>query len=186
MRTIQDHTGLFEFTVEQLKIKWANLTRKYKLLITPPTGGATENGETTPGDWEYFDLLHEFMSSQHTINPPIVINSCGIVVENSNNNFPNDDELHVAGPSNVNPDGSNVSSPETATQSPESMAEQSNRKRKRNRYTQQDMFEFFVEESKRKKKEGRKFFTLLKSIAGAQNIELPNMDSSSSDSEPDF
>ncbi|XP_065084209.1 uncharacterized protein LOC135706520 [Ochlerotatus camptorhynchus] len=89
--TIKEKAGLGEFSIQQIKIKWANLTTKYKVLVTPPTGGATENGEQTPDDWEHFNQLHDFMATQHIINPPLVVNSCGIVVQNSHN-IPNEAE----------------------------------------------------------------------------------------------
>lgn len=59
---------------------------------------------------------------------------------------------------------------------------QSENKRKK-RYSQQDMFEYFRKESKRKRKESKKCLLLLKSIAQSQNITVPFDNSSSSDSD---
>ncbi|XP_019542526.3 uncharacterized protein LOC109413247 [Aedes albopictus] len=196
-RKIQQQAELHEFTDEQVKIKWNNLTRKYKILITPPTGGATENGEELAEDWEHFGQMHEFMSTQHTINPPLVVNSCGVIVENSNNipielSNQDDGQEMEAGPSGsveAGPsDGAYVSSPEMIppTSSPQNSEGYADRgRRKRSRYSQQDMFEFFVKQSKQKKKEGKKFFGLLKRIAESQNVDVADFDSSSSDSDAD-
>lgn len=170
----------------------------FKLLITPPTGGATENGEELAEDWEHFGQMHEFMSTQHTINPPLVVNSCGVIVENSNNipielSNQDDGQEMEAGPSGsveAGPsDGAYVSSPEmippaSSPQNSEGYADRG--RRKRSRYSQQDMFEFFVKQSKQKKKEGKKFFGLLKRIAESQNVDVADFDSSSSDSDADI
>lgn len=163
----------------------------FQLLITPPTGGATENGEQTPEDWEHFNQMHEFMSTQHTINPPLVVNSCGVIVENSRNvpleqQSILDEDTSEAGPSSSIQGSYSGSLESTAPgTSSEGMEKPEKLARKRNRFTQQEMFEHFVKESKRKRKEGQKFFSLLKCIAQAQNIEVPNYDSSSSESDLD-
>lgn len=156
------------------------------MLITPPTGGATENGEQTPDEWEHFAQLHEFMSTQHTINPPLVVNSCGVVVENSSNTSQGsgglqDDDLMDVGPS-TSPGTSYFSSPEPMPPS-QQVQEDGPEKKKRKKYSQQDMFEYFVQESERKKKEGKRFFQLVKCFAESQNVIVPNFDSSSSDSD---
>lgn len=55
--------------------------------------------------------------------------------------------------------------------------------KKKKRYSQQDMFEFFRRECKWKRKENKQCLMLLKSIAQSQNITVPIDSSSSSDSD---
>lgn len=57
--------------------------------------------------------------------------------------------------------------------------QQTETKRKK-RYSQQDMFEYFRKESKKKRKDSKQCLMLLKSIAQSQNISVPSFDISSS------
>ncbi|KAJ8881313.1 hypothetical protein PR048_017794 [Dryococelus australis] len=54
-------------------MKWENLMRKYKELITPPIGSSTKEG--VPTQWPFFEIVHDFMSSHHTIQPPLLIDT---------------------------------------------------------------------------------------------------------------
>lgn len=53
--------------------RWENLVRKYKDIRNPPTGSSTEKG--VPTQWTYFNTLHDFMASRHTIHPPLLIDT---------------------------------------------------------------------------------------------------------------
>lgn len=135
------------------------------------------------------------MSTQHTINPPLVVNSCGIVVQNTHPREAGgtQHEENQPGTSRSGSDayfssaetGSTISSPEAISPTPP-VEHSGGGNRRRKRYSQQDMFEYFVKDSERKKKEGKQFLTMIKCIAQAQNINVPNFDSSSSESEMDF
>ncbi|XP_062550351.1 uncharacterized protein LOC134215114 isoform X2 [Armigeres subalbatus] len=229
-RTILQSSGLHIYTIDQVKAKWNNLTKKYKQLIAPPTGGATENGEQRADQWVHFDQMHEFMSSQHTCYPPLVVNSNGDIIRNAHNSpepidsefvdsscfdvsdyivfdpEPSADsvedsttcEYSAFAPSEYDGIQNRASTPmstDSAVAVPSGFGRQRSTndeddlrnihtdKKRKKRYSQQDMFQFFREECKRKRKESKQCLMLLKSIAQAQNIDMPMDDSSSSDSE---
>ncbi|XP_053695687.1 uncharacterized protein LOC128743184 [Sabethes cyaneus] len=73
-RTIQETSGLRVFSIEQLKVKWNNLSKKYKKLVALPTDDATEAGELKANSWVHFDNMHKFMSTQHSCYPQLVVN----------------------------------------------------------------------------------------------------------------
>lgn len=125
----------------------------------PEVDGLNGNAQETAGNDENFNISEYIM-----FDPEI---------SSSDEPVPMATSSPVAGPS-----GYRRTRDSPGTEEPENMM-QSQKKRKK-RYSQQDMFEFFRRESKQKRKETRNCLMLLKSIAESQNISVPSFDNSSS------
>ncbi|CAJ1078652.1 trihelix transcription factor GT-3b-like [Xyrichtys novacula] len=66
-----------EVTTAQASKKWENLKKKYRDLILPRTGSGTEAGETTPGTWPYFQLMHTALGDKDSVKPLNLISTAG-------------------------------------------------------------------------------------------------------------
>ncbi|CAJ1057781.1 uncharacterized protein LOC121638256 isoform X2 [Xyrichtys novacula] len=51
-------------------------------LILPRTGSGTEAGETTPGTWPYFQLMHKALGDKDSVKPLNLISTAGDVAGN--------------------------------------------------------------------------------------------------------
>lgn len=47
----------------------------FHTIIEPPTGLGTEDTGPKALTWPYFDLIHEYCSERHNINPPNIVDT---------------------------------------------------------------------------------------------------------------
>lgn len=222
-RIIRNTADLMDFTPEQLRTKWNNLFKKYKVgykivvlyfneinfeikfqeLINPPTGVQTEDGEDTAGNWEFFELMHSYGSTRHTIHPPLLLHSQhGAYVSNPANSFTGEEAIEESADINEQLDGitntqaSSSSSIFSGLNEDHSVEPGSSRQLARNyrrdattrakkRISTEQIFAKYKKECRRQRKETKAFFNFLDGFSAhlGFNIRHPSESESSSDSD---
>ncbi|XP_057694500.1 uncharacterized protein LOC130917274 isoform X2 [Corythoichthys intestinalis] len=60
----------------QGKVSSQQVSKKYKELKTPCSGGGTDEGQETATTWQYYEDMHAVLGGRAAMDPPLLVDAC--------------------------------------------------------------------------------------------------------------